>query len=55
MFMLFLNLFQANPICDWFMLTFMKDRAHYAKHKFMHLNQNADSVPLVSKINQYIQ
>ncbi|KAI2661563.1 P2X purinoceptor 4 [Labeo rohita] len=38
----------ANPICDWFMLTFMKDRAYYAKHKFMHLNQNADSVPLSS-------
>ncbi|XP_051963856.1 P2X purinoceptor 4b [Xyrauchen texanus] len=39
----------VNAICDWFMLTFMKDSDYYAKNKFIHLNQNSDSgVPLSS-------
>ncbi|KAK2898707.1 hypothetical protein Q8A67_010125 [Cirrhinus molitorella] len=38
----------VNPVCDWFMLTFMKDRDQYAKHKFIHMNQNVDTVPLSS-------
>uniref|UniRef100_A0A8C1LIG5 P2X purinoceptor n=3 Tax=Cyprinus carpio TaxID=7962 RepID=A0A8C1LIG5_CYPCA len=42
----FLSLVTA--VCDWVMLTCMKDRDLYAKHKFIHLNQNGDSVPLVS-------
>uniref|UniRef100_A0A672S3N5 P2X purinoceptor n=1 Tax=Sinocyclocheilus grahami TaxID=75366 RepID=A0A672S3N5_SINGR len=39
----------VTAICDWVMLTCMKDRDQYAKRKFIHLNQNGDSVPLVSK------
>ncbi|XP_016150908.1 P2X purinoceptor 4-like [Sinocyclocheilus grahami] len=42
----FLSLVTA--ICDWVMLTCMKDRDQYAKRKFIHLNQNGDSVPLSS-------
>ncbi|XP_052418512.1 P2X purinoceptor 4b isoform X8 [Carassius gibelio] len=42
----FLSLTAA--ICDWVMLTCMKDRDNYAKHKFIHLNQNGDSMPLSS-------
>uniref|UniRef100_A0A9J7XU28 Purinergic receptor P2X, ligand-gated ion channel, 4b n=2 Tax=Cyprinus carpio TaxID=7962 RepID=A0A9J7XU28_CYPCA len=42
------ELLQVTAVCDWVMLTCMKDRDLYAKHKFIHLNQNGDSVPLVS-------
>ncbi|XP_056628488.1 P2X purinoceptor 4b isoform X2 [Triplophysa dalaica] len=39
----------AGAVCDWFMLTFMKDSDYYAKHKFIHLNDRSDSgVPLSS-------
>ncbi|KAI7797712.1 putative purinergic receptor P2X4b [Triplophysa rosa] len=33
----------AGAVCDWFMLTFMKDGDYYAKHKFIHLNDRSDS------------
>ncbi len=49
MFMLFLNFSQVTAVCDWVMLTCMKDRDYYNKHKFIHLNQKGDGVPLVSK------
>ncbi len=49
--MLFLNVSQVTAVCDWVMLTCMKDRDYYAKHKFIHLNQKVDNVPLVSKSN----
>ncbi|KAA0713918.1 P2X purinoceptor 4 [Triplophysa tibetana] len=39
----------AGAVCDWFMLTFMKESDYYAKHKFIHLNDRSDSgVPLSS-------
>ncbi|KAG1973870.1 P2X purinoceptor 4b [Pimephales promelas] len=37
----------VNAVCDWFMLTCIKDR-DYAKHKFIHLDQKIDGVPLSS-------
>ncbi|XP_058641466.1 P2X purinoceptor 4b isoform X2 [Onychostoma macrolepis] len=38
----------VTAVCNWVMLTCMKDRDYYAKHKFIHLNQKGDSVPLSS-------
>ncbi|XP_030621123.1 P2X purinoceptor 4b [Chanos chanos] len=32
----------VNAVCDWVMLTFMEKRDYYSKHKFIHLDNNAD-------------